>query len=119
MLFFLIMSILLFRFLTIQSYRLHRIDSIESRAFREFIMQSVIGKQTSRTKLVCIFTDVIIIPASQKLLIQAQRLKEFHEQHDGLRVTIVPADELYNEFSSGTPDGYTYTDYTLQNHLLQ
>ena len=25
-----------------------RIDSIESRAFREFIMQSVIGKQTSR-----------------------------------------------------------------------
>lgn len=30
-----------------------RIDSIESRAFREFIMQSVIGKQTSRTKLVC------------------------------------------------------------------
>lgn len=28
-----------------------RIDSIESRAFREFIMQSVIGKQTSRTKL--------------------------------------------------------------------
>ena len=34
-----------------------RIDSIESRAFREFIMQSVIGKQTSRTKLVCIFTE--------------------------------------------------------------
>ena len=30
---------------------------IESRAFREFIMQSVIGKQTSRTKLVCIFTE--------------------------------------------------------------
>mgnify|MGYP000177705899 CR=1 FL=1 len=28
-----------------------RIDSIESRAFREFIMQSVIGRQTSRTKL--------------------------------------------------------------------
>ena len=34
-----------------------RIDSIESRAFREFIMQSVIGKQTRRTKLVCIFTE--------------------------------------------------------------
>ena len=34
-----------------------RIDSIESRAFREFIMQSVIGKQTNRTKLVCIFTE--------------------------------------------------------------
>ena len=34
-----------------------RIDSIESRAFREFIMQSVIGRKTSRTKLVCIFTE--------------------------------------------------------------
>lgn len=34
-----------------------RIDSSESRAFREFIMQSVIGRQTSRTKLVCIFTE--------------------------------------------------------------
>ena len=34
-----------------------RIDSIESRAFWEFIMQSVIGRQTSSTKLVCIFTE--------------------------------------------------------------
>ena len=31
-----------------------RIDSIESRAFREFIMQSVIGRQTSRTKSIFI-----------------------------------------------------------------
>ena len=54
---------------------------------------------------------VIIIPTSQKLLKQAQRLKEFHEQHDGLRVTIVPADELYNEFSSGTPDANAYRRY--------
>ena len=30
---------------------------IESRAFREFIMQSVISRQTSRTKQVCIFTE--------------------------------------------------------------
>ena len=34
-----------------------RIDSIESGAFREFIMQSVLGRQTSGTKLVCIFTE--------------------------------------------------------------
>ena len=34
-----------------------RIDSIEIRAFREFIMQAIIKKQTSRTKLVCIFTE--------------------------------------------------------------
>lgn len=54
---------------------------------------------------------VIIIPTSQKLLSQAQRLKAFHESHDGLRVNIVPADELYNEFSSGTPDAGAYRRY--------
>ncbi len=54
---------------------------------------------------------VIIIPTSQKLLKQATRLKEYHESHDGLRVIIVPADELYNEFSSGTPDANAYRRY--------
>ena len=47
---------------------------------------------------------VIIIPTSQKLRPQAERLKAYREQKDSLRVNIVPADELYNEFSSGTPD---------------
>ncbi len=54
---------------------------------------------------------VIIIPTSQKLLTQAQRLADFHEEHDGLRVNFVPADELYNEFSSGTPDASAYRNY--------
>ncbi len=54
---------------------------------------------------------VIIIPTSQKLLAQAQRLAQYHEQHDSLRVRIVPADELYNEFSSGTPDASAYRRY--------
>ena len=54
---------------------------------------------------------VIIIPTSQHLLAQAERLKAHHEQHDGLRVSIVPADELYNEFSSGTPDATAYRRY--------
>ena len=54
---------------------------------------------------------VIIIPTTQKLLKEAQRLKALHEQQDSLRVTIVPADELYNEFSSGTPDANAYRRY--------
>lgn len=54
---------------------------------------------------------VIIIPTSQKLLAQARRLADFHLEHDGLRTNIVPADELYNEFSSGTPDGNAYRRY--------
>ena len=54
---------------------------------------------------------VIIIPTSQKLLAQAERLKTYHEQNDELSVRIVPADELYNEFSSGTPDATAYRRY--------
>ena len=54
---------------------------------------------------------VIIIPTSQKFLSQAQRLKTLHETYDSLRVNIVPADELYNEFSSGTPDVNAYRRY--------
>lgn len=54
---------------------------------------------------------VIIIPTSQKLRQEAERLKAFHEQHDAMRVQIVPADELYNEFASGTPDANAYRRY--------
>ena len=54
---------------------------------------------------------VIIIPTSQHLLEQAQRLATYHQEHDGLRVNIVTADELYNEFSSGTPDINAYRRY--------
>lgn len=32
-----------------------RIDGIESRAFREFIMQAIIKKQTNRPKLLCLW----------------------------------------------------------------
>ena len=54
---------------------------------------------------------IIIIPTTQKLMKQAQRIKTLHEAHDTLRVRIVPADELYNEFSSGTPDANAYRRY--------
>ena len=54
---------------------------------------------------------VIIIPTSQKLLKQAQRLADFHREKDGMRVNVVPADELFNEFGSGTPDANAYRRY--------
>ena len=54
---------------------------------------------------------VIVIPTSQNLRKQAERLRDFHVQYDGLTVRIIPADELYNEFSSGTPDVNAYRRY--------
>ena len=54
---------------------------------------------------------VIIIPTSQKLRKEAERLKEFHETRDALRVRIVATDEVFNEFSSGTPYASAYRNY--------
>ena len=54
---------------------------------------------------------IIIIPTNQQVLAQAERIKTWHEENDGLRTRIVSADELYNEFSSGTPDATAYRRY--------
>jgi hypothetical protein len=54
---------------------------------------------------------VIIIPTSKKLYTQAKRLGDLHASHDGMTYRIVPANELYNEFSSGTPDVSAFRRY--------
>lgn len=54
---------------------------------------------------------VIIVPASNKLTAQAERLAQAHRDTNGLRVKVVRADQLYNEFSSGTPDASAYRRY--------
>ena len=54
---------------------------------------------------------IIVIPTSRKLEAQAKRLAKLHEERDGMRVRIVAANELYNEFSSGTPDASAYRRY--------
>lgn len=54
---------------------------------------------------------LIIIPTSQHTLTQAEELADVHRAVDGLTVRIIPADELYNEFSSGTPDISAYRRY--------
>lgn len=46
----------------------------------------------------------IVVPSSGALLPQAERLAEAHRTRDGLKVTVVRAEQIYNEFSSGTPD---------------
>ncbi len=58
-----------------------------------------------------LYDMVIIIPESGKLLSQAERLANAHREKDSLRVKIVKADLLYNEFSSGTPDATAYRKY--------
>lgn len=54
---------------------------------------------------------IIVIPASGKLQEQAERLAQAHRDRSGLRVKVVRADQLFNEFSSGTPDAAAYRRY--------
>ena len=54
---------------------------------------------------------IIIVPANGQFMLQAERLAEAHRQHRGLTVKVVRADEVYNEFSSGTPDATAYRRY--------
>lgn len=70
---------------------------------------------------------VIIVPTSGRLTAEAERLAECHRQYDGLNVAVVTAQQIYNEFSSGTPDATAYrrflkllydkSDRTAPHHL--
>ena len=51
---------------------------------------------------------VIITPASGIFDAQAERLAAVHRELDSLRIGVFRADQIYNEFSSGTPDATAY-----------
>jgi len=46
----------------------------------------------------------MVIVADKSMTAEAKRLADFHVQKDGLTSVIVTPEEVYNEFSSGTPD---------------
>jgi hypothetical protein len=52
-------------------------------------------------------TDMVII-AQDALRTQAERLAEKHRTKDKLSVQVVSPQQIYNEFSSGTPDATAY-----------
>ena len=51
---------------------------------------------------------VIIVPSNGKFLPAARRLANAHRTMDGITVEVVTAQQVYNEFSSGTPDVTAY-----------
>ncbi len=46
----------------------------------------------------------MVIVADKSMAAEAKRLADFHAQKDGLTAVVVEPEQLYNEFSSGTPD---------------
>lgn len=55
-------------------------------------------------------TDYLVI-THPDLQSQAARLASFHEQKNNLRTKVVTTEQVYNEFSSGTPDPTALRDF--------
>ena len=51
---------------------------------------------------------VIIVPSNGSFIAAAERLADAHRSMEGLAVKVVTAQQVYNEFSSGTPDVTAY-----------
>ncbi|MFN7688959.1 MAG: type IX secretion system sortase PorU [Sphingobacteriales bacterium] len=52
-----------------------------------------------------------IIVTHASLLFEANRLAEYHRQNDGLAYVVADVQQIYNEFSSGTPDPSAIRDF--------
>lgn len=55
-------------------------------------------------------SDYLIV-THPPFLAQAQRLAQFHQQRNGLTVTVVTTEQIFNEFAGGTPDPTAIRDF--------
>ncbi|MCD7975969.1 MAG: type IX secretion system sortase PorU [Tannerellaceae bacterium] len=90
--------------------------SIPAGALREFVAvqtdkiiskPAFVGEISNQNLHGLAQTDMVIISPSS-FRSQALRLAEAHREKDNLSVTVVNPEEIYNEFSSGTPDATAY-----------
>ena len=58
-----------------------------------------------------------LILTSTLFLEQAQALADYHAEKDGLECVVVDVDEIYNEFSAGTPDPTAIRDFVRMVYL--
>ncbi|MFA9370482.1 MAG: type IX secretion system sortase PorU [Labilibaculum antarcticum] len=68
-----------------------------------FPTPSLIGSVQNQNLHALAQTDMLIISPS-KFLSQASLIADFHKSKDNLKVTVVNPEDIYNEFSSGSPD---------------
>lgn len=76
---------------------------------------TALGRVAGQNLHTRIDVDYIII-THETLWAQAQRLAAFHRQEHQLRVMVVSAAQVYNEFSSGSPDPSAIRNYVKMFH---
>jgi len=93
--------------------------TVDNPSLREFVAVDVTGTNFKKPEVVGAVENqnlhaleqcdmVIIVPSNGDFLTQAERLADAHRTKDGMTVHVVTADQVYNEFSSGTPDATAY-----------
>lgn len=75
-----------------------------------FLTPGLIGK-TGNQDLHGSITPELLIVTAAPLIEQANRLAAYHAQKDRLRVAVVTTAQVYNEFSSGSPDPTAIRDF--------
>ncbi|WP_276480043.1 type IX secretion system sortase PorU [Paraflavitalea pollutisoli] len=79
------------------------------------LLPTAIGRVANQNLHARIDVDYVIV-AHESLWEQAQRLAAFHRQNNQLRVTVVSASQVFNEFSSGSPDPSAIRNFMKMYH---
>lgn len=93
--------------------------TVNNPSLREFVAVDVTGTSFKSVEVVGTVSNqnlhaldqcdmVIIVPSNGDFLSQAERLANAHRTKEGMTVHVLTADQVYNEFSSGTPDATAY-----------
>jgi hypothetical protein len=75
-----------------------------------FLIPVVMGKVENQNLHQSKKSDLLII-THPNFMSEANRLAAYHTQQDGYAVTVAAVDQIYNEFSSGTPDPVALRDF--------
>ena len=81
--------------------------AIDPTAAGDFPKPEIVGTVSNQNLHSITQADLVIL-THPNFLAQAQTLAQAHRDKDNLTVAVVTTDQVYNEFSSGTPDATAY-----------
>ena len=85
---------------TTTGIREYAMVNLRSTAFRSVVVEGTVGNQDLHALPM---TNMVIVTAPAYLT-QAERLAQYRRERDGLHVTVVTPEAIYNEFASGRQD---------------
>lgn len=59
----------------------------------------------------------LIIVTTPRFLKYAEDIADLHRKHDGIKVVVATTEQLYNEFSGGTPDPMAYRSFAKMLYM--